>query len=116
MHVFNDTDETTCNKVLSQDSIHTPDKGFLDRGSREQVSGMFWSSSLFWILITAGFCHSDRDDAIHAASDSFLKVGGLSRPQNLELGDSLDTCGIFISGGLAGGEIYPWATQTTEVL
>ena len=28
----------------------------------------------------------------------------------------LDTCGILVTGGLAGGEAYPWATQTTEVL
>ena len=71
-------------------------------------------SSLFW-LATAGFFHSNRGDAIHAASDGFLKVGDLHQPSNLELGDPLDTCGIFISGGLAGGKIYPWATQTTEV-
>ena len=72
-------------------------------------------SSLLW-LATAGFGHSNMGDAIHAASDGFPEVGGLNENSNLELGDSLDTCGIFISGGLAGGEIYPWATQTTEVL
>ena len=49
------------------------------------------------------------------------KVGGLNQPKHLGPGDSRgplnpDTCGILITGGLAGGEIYPWATQTTEVL
>ena len=72
-------------------------------------------SILLW-LVTAGFGHSNMGDTIHAASDGFPEVGGLNPNPNLELGDSLDTCGIFVSGGLAGGEIYPWATQTTEVL
>ena len=50
-----------------------------------------------------------------------IELGVPNQPTHLKLGDAVDsvnlyTCGILITGGLAGGEIYPWATQTTEVL
>jgi len=83
-------------------------------GSPEPNSGMFWSISLFW-LVTGGFCHSNRGDAINSASGGFLDSVKLIQG-DLEDAVNVDTCGIVITGGLSGEETYPWATQTTEVI